>query len=79
MNKHTEDLPEAIRRQAEVILYEIEHSGSPIFAIKGGAKADGFILGITCCSGLSAERCELLSDYFDSAVEKRLKSLNLGQ
>lgn len=78
MTKSTDDLPEAIKRVAEIIFYEIEHAGSPIFVVKVGAKANGFIMGITCCSGLSAERCDLLSDDFDSAVEKRLKSLSLG-
>ncbi|MDR0189471.1 hypothetical protein RCO22_11030 [Pseudomonas yamanorum] len=78
MNGPTDDLPEAIKRMAEIILYEIENAGSPIFALKGGAKADGFVLGITCCNGLSAESCELLSNHFDSTVEKKLRSLNLG-
>lgn len=77
MNGPTDDLPEAIKRMAEIILYEIENAGSPIFALKGGAKGDGFILGITCCSGLSVERCELLSNHFDSTLEKKLRSLNL--
>lgn len=78
MREATHDLPEPIERQAERILREIETAGSMILAVKSGARAQGFILGITCCDGLPTERCELLSAYFDSIVEQRLKSLTLG-
>lgn len=78
MREATNDLPAPIKRQAEKILREIERAGSIILAVKSGAKAQGFILGITCCDGLSTERGELLSDHFDSVVEGRLKSLTLG-
>ncbi|MHC8363763.1 hypothetical protein ACYZUA_26470 [Pseudomonas sp. LS2P72] len=79
MREATNDLPDPIKQQAERILREIELAGSMILAVKSGAKAQGFILGIKCCDGLPAERCELLSDHFDSIVEQRLKSLILGQ
>lgn len=78
MREATNDLPEPIKRLVERILREIELAGSMILAVKSGAKAQGFILGITCCDGLPTERCKLLSDYFDSIVEQRLKSLTLG-
>lgn len=78
MNPYTDDLPDAIKRQADRLFYDIERAGSMIFAVKTGAKAEGFILGITCCGGLPAERCELLSNHFDSAVEKRLRLLTAG-
>ncbi|MBX7274963.1 hypothetical protein K2E96_29860 [Pseudomonas sp. ERGC3:05] len=78
MREATHDLPEAIKRQADRVLHEIEHAGSMILAVKSGAKAQGFILGISCCDGLSSERCELLSDHFDSVVEHRLRLLTLG-
>lgn len=61
MRKATNDLPEPIKRQAEKIFREIELAGSMILAVKNGAKAEGFILGILCCEGLSKERCELPS------------------
>lgn len=78
MSEATNDLPEAIKRQVERILHEVEVAGSTILAVKSGAKAQGFILGITCCEGLTPERCELLSSHFDSAVEQRLRALTLG-
>jgi hypothetical protein len=78
MSGATNDLPEAIKRQAEKILHEIKFSGSMIHAVKNGAKAQGFILGLTCCGALSPERCELLSSHFDTEVEKRLRALTVG-
>lgn len=78
MGEATNDLPEPIKRQAERIIHEIESAGSMILAVKSGAKAQGFIIGIICCAGLSTERCELLSERFDIAVEQRLKVLTLG-
>lgn len=78
MCEATDDLPEAIKHQADKILHEVESAGSMILAVKSGAKAQGFILGIICCGGLSQERCELLSSHFDSEVEKRLRALTVG-
>lgn len=72
------DLPGPIKRQAERMLREIELAGSMILAVKGGAKAQGFIVGIMCCEGLTVARCEELASYFDSVVEQRLKALTLG-
>ncbi|WP_431033323.1 hypothetical protein [Pseudomonas yamanorum] len=51
MTEHTDDLPDAIKRQVETIIHDIERAGSMILAVKSGAKAEGFILGITCCGG----------------------------
>lgn len=53
MSDHTVDLPEAIRRRAERIIHDIESAGSMILAVKNGAKAEGFIMGISCWSGLT--------------------------
>jgi hypothetical protein len=78
MKEALNDLPGPIKRQADRILREIELAGSMILAVKGGAKAQGFVLGITCCEGLTPERCEQLASHFDSVVERRLRSLTLG-
>ncbi|AUZ46201.1 hypothetical protein [Pseudomonas orientalis] len=78
MKEAINDLPGPIKRQADRILREIELAGSMILAVKGGAKAQGFVLGITCCEGLTSERCEALASHFDSVVEQRLRSLTLG-
>ena len=78
MSDHTVDLPEAIRRRAERIIHDIEQAGSMIIAVKNGAKAEGFILGISCCSGLTQDRCDLLLIHFEDVLEKSLRSLTLG-
>ncbi|RON42353.1 hypothetical protein [Pseudomonas brassicacearum] len=78
MSDHTDDLPEAIRRRAERIIFDIEHAGSMIIAVKNGAKAEGFILGISCWSGLTQDRCDLLLAHFEDVLEKRLRTLTLG-
>jgi hypothetical protein len=78
MNQITNDLPEAIRLQAERILRDIDNAGSMIVAVKSGARANGFVLGIMCSGGLPSERCEMLSAHFDEVTEKRLRVLALG-
>lgn len=78
MKEVINDLPGPIKRQADRILREIELAGSMILAVKGGAKAQGFVLGIDCCDGLTSERCEELASHFDTVVEQRLRSLTLG-
>ncbi|AZF11123.1 MULTISPECIES: hypothetical protein [unclassified Pseudomonas] len=78
MKEAISDLPGPIKRQADRILREIELAGSMILAVKSGAKAQGFVLGITCCEGLTSERCEQLASHFDSVVEQRLRALTLG-
>ncbi|RON42370.1 hypothetical protein [Pseudomonas brassicacearum] len=78
MNHVTNDLPEAIRRQAERILRDIENAGSMIVAVKSGAKANGFVLGVMCSGGLPLEQCDLLSAHFDKVTEMKLRQLALG-
>jgi len=78
MKELINDLPGPIKRQVDRILREIELAGSMILAVKGGAKAQGFVLGIDCCDGLTSERCEELASHFDHVVEQRLRSLTLG-
>ena len=78
MNVATEDLPEVIRRQSEKIIAEIERGGSMVRAVKSGARANGFVLGLICAGGITADQGEALSEHFDQATEKRLKTLALG-
>lgn len=78
MNVATEDLPEVIRRQSEKIIAEIERAGSMVLAVKSGARANGFVLGLICAGGITADQGEALSEHFDQATEKRLKTLALG-
>lgn len=78
MNEAIDDLPEIIRRQADKIILEIERAGSMILAVKSGARANGFVLGLICAGGLTADQGEALYEYVDQTTEKRLKILALG-
>jgi len=78
MNDVTNEMPEAIRHQARRILHDIENAGSMIAAVKNGAKANGFVLGVMCSRGLSDEQCDLLAEHFDKVTEMTLRRLALG-
>ncbi|WP_415756370.1 hypothetical protein [Pseudomonas sp. LT1P18] len=78
MNAVIDGLPEAIRQQAENLLAEIHRAGSMILAIKSGAQAYGFVQGLVCAGGISAEQGEALSEHFDKTTENRLKILSVG-
>lgn len=78
MNEAIDDLPEIIRRQADKIILEIERAGSMILAVKSGARANGFVLGLICAGGLTADQGEAPYEYVDQTTEKRLKILALG-
>ncbi|WP_339496214.1 hypothetical protein [Pseudomonas sp. RA_105y_Pfl2_P56] len=71
-------MPVAIRKQAEKALAEIENAGSMISVIKSGAQAYGFVQGLLCAGGITAEQGAQLSEHFDKAAEKKLKILSLG-
>lgn len=74
----TSDLPDPIRRHAERIRREIDNAGSLIAAVKAGARANGFVLGVMCSGGISAERCDSLAEQFDLLTESKLRLLALG-
>ncbi|QQN99615.1 hypothetical protein [Pseudomonas sp. SW-3] len=78
MSEAIRDLPEPIRQQAEKKLAEIESAGSMILAIKSGAQAYGFVQGLVCAGGISAEQGEALSEHFDKTTGNRLKILSVG-
>ncbi|WLG59649.1 hypothetical protein PSH77_14275 [Pseudomonas extremorientalis] len=78
MNDATNDLPEVVRRQVKKIISDIECAGSMILAVKSGARANGFVLGLVCAGGITVDQGEALYEYFDHATEKRLKALTLS-
>lgn len=69
------DLPVAAMRSANRILRDIESAGSMIVAVKNGAKAHGFVIGLTCAGVVTEEQAEVVLGRFDEATEKRLKEL----
>ncbi|NWB24098.1 hypothetical protein HX824_26070 [Pseudomonas sp. D4002] len=78
MNDATNDLPEVVRRQVKKIISDIEFAGSMILVVKSGARANGFVQGLICAGGITADQGEALDEYFDLATEKKLKILALG-
>lgn len=77
MNSENFDVPAAALRPAEKILSEIEHAGSMILAVKYGAKAHGFVIGLTCAGVITEAQADLLLLQFDRATESKLRELSM--
>lgn len=68
-------LSDKMKREAERLLAQIGRADSMIVAVKAGARAEGFVLGMETVGGLRAGDAERLYIIFESAVVERLKSL----
>jgi len=68
-------LSDRIEREADRLLAQIRRADSMIIAVKAGARAEGFVLGMETVGGLRAGDSERLYIIFEFAVEERLKSL----
>lgn len=68
-------LSEKTKREAERLLAQIVRADSMIVAVKAGARADGFVLGMEVAGGLRNGDAERLYIIFDNALEERLKLL----
>lgn len=67
-----------MKREADRLLAQIAAADSMILAVKAGARADGFVLGMETVGALRAGDAENLYMMFEAALEKRLKSLAPG-
>ena len=67
-----------MKREADRLLAHIAQADSMIIAVKAGARADGFVLGMETVGALRAGDAENLYMMFEAALEKRLKSLSAG-
>ncbi|MET1070008.1 MAG: hypothetical protein ABWY28_18555 [Pseudomonas prosekii] len=67
-----------MRREADRLMSQISRADSMIIAVKAGARADGFVLGMETVGALRAGDAENLYMMFEAALEKRLKSLAPG-
>lgn len=63
------------RREADRLLAQIQRADSMIVAVKAGARAEGFVLGMETVGALRAGDAERLYIIFETALEDRLKSL----
>ncbi|MFW9267994.1 hypothetical protein [Pseudomonas sp. NR3] len=78
MSNEPFNLPAGAMRAAEKILKDIETAGSMILAVKSGAKAHGFVIGLTCAGAITGDQADLILDRFDHATERRLRDLALN-
>ena len=62
-------------READRLLAQIGRADSMIVAVKAGARADGFVLGIETAGALRVGDAERLYIIFENALEERLKAL----
>lgn len=63
------------KREADRLLAQIVRADSMIIAVKAGARADGFVLGLETGGALRAGDAERLYIIFESALVERLKTL----
>jgi hypothetical protein len=71
-------LGEKIQREADRLLAQIVRADSMIIAVKAGARADGFVLGLETGGALRTGDAERLYIIFEAALVERLKSLSRG-
>ncbi len=64
-----------MKREADRLLAQIGRADSMIVAVKAGARAEGFVLGLETAGALRAGDAERLYIIFETALEDRLKAL----
>jgi hypothetical protein len=69
-------LSEKMQREADRLLAQIVRADSMIIAVKAGARADGFVLGLETSEVLRAGDAEKLYVIFEAALVERLKTLS---
>lgn len=68
-------LAEPVKRQVVRLLKQIDQATSMIQAVKSGARADGFVLGLETVGALSHGEVNDLHLFFETALEARLRAL----
>lgn len=65
-----------MQREADRLLAQIVRADSMIIAVKAGARADGFVLGLETGRALRSGDAERLYIIFEAALVERLKTLS---
>lgn len=73
------ELNDKMKREADRLLAQIQRADSMIVAVKAGARAEGFVLGMETAGALRVGDAERLYISFETALEERLKSLSTIQ
>jgi len=68
-------LSDKMKRETDRLLAQIQRADSMIVAVKAGARAEGFVLGMETVGALRVGDADNLNIIFESALEERLKSL----
>lgn len=68
-------LSEKMQREADRLLAQIVRADSMIIAVKAGARADGFVLGLETGGALRTDDAERLYIIFEAALVERLETL----
>lgn len=68
-------LSDKMKREADRLLAQIDRADSMIAAVKVGARAEGFVLGMETVGALRAGDAENLYVIYENALEKRLEYL----
>jgi hypothetical protein len=68
-------LNDKMKREADRLLAQIARADTLIIAVKAGARAEGFVLGMETVGALRTGDAENLYVVFESALEERLKCL----
>lgn len=63
------------KREADRLLVQIGRADTMIVAVKAGARAEGFVLGLETAGALKPGDAENLYLVFESALQHRLKTL----
>ncbi|MHA3737810.1 hypothetical protein ACXR0M_19340 [Pseudomonas sp. Eth.TT006] len=69
-------LNDKMRREADRLLAQIVGADSMIIAVKAGARADGFVLGLETGGALRDGDADRLYVIFEAALVERLKTLS---
>lgn len=69
-------LTDRMKREVDRLLAQIVRADSMIIAVKAGARADGFVLGLDVAGGIGAGDAERLYVIFEAALIERLKALS---
>lgn len=69
------ELSAKIEREADRLLAQIARADSMIVAVKAGACAEGFVLGLESARALNEAPIDRLYVIYDTATGERLRSL----
>jgi len=68
-------LGDKMKREADKLVAQIGRADSMIVAVKAGARAEGFVLGLETAGALRSGDAEKLYIFFENTLEDRLMRL----